>query len=293
MSTLSVLYDEFSEEIALMKGGILFIQSSYKGIGLLRDTGAHASVPWPAEVLSVLAGFVVPNRKTENLTYDGAVVLLAATYETYARDTIEAICREIESQIPKFDELNEKIKSANARATGYILSRHSEKKYSKFNYLDLSKSLGTCIPGSPEYHLNSGPLSSHTSNLNGSELGKLFSRIGIDNLWIAIGKTTPIQQYFSITEPGPAQKAAVAKLDEFILLRNQVAHAGRRGSSIGPEALGQWLDFFLAVAESLSIIATAYCINLSSAPPLIPVPIASVPVPTTPAPITPPHSATP
>ena len=253
-----------------MRGGVLFVQSSYTGIGLLREAKAQAAVKWPAEISSLVDNLAVPHRKTENLTYDGVVVLLAATYETYVRDTIEAICREIECRIPNFDGLNEKIRSANARATGSVLSRHSEKRYSQFNYLDLSKCLGTCFLGSAKYQLNSGPLAAHDRNLDSNELKLLFKRVGIENLWGAIGATSPIQTHFTITDPEIAQKTAAAKLDEFILLRNQMAHAGSRSSSIGPDSLIQWLDFFLTLMESLLLIVSEYCKNL------VPVPSATV-----------------
>lgn len=262
MSDFFVLHDEFKEEIALMKGGILFVQSSYKGISLLREAKIQAKTPWPPEIIALVDSLAIPNRKTENLTYDGVVVLLAAMYETFVRDTIEAVCREIETRIPKFDELNEKIKSANARATGHVLSKQSSKRYSQFNYLDLSKCLGTCFPGSVKYQLNSGPLSIHERNLNSTELVELFKRIGMEDLWGSIGGSAPIQSHFAITDSILAKKNAIATLDEFILLRNRVAHSGGRGSSIGPDALVQWLEFFLAVTESLAVVVSEYCSNL-------------------------------
>ena len=128
MSIFSELHAEFKEETALMKDGVVFVQSSYKGINLLRDARAQATTPWPTEASLAIDCIPSPNRKAENLTHDGVVVLLAATYEAFARDTIEAVCREIENRIPKFDELEEKIKSENARATGRILSRHRDKR---------------------------------------------------------------------------------------------------------------------------------------------------------------------
>ena len=276
MSRFSDLHREFKEEVSVMKDGILFAQSSYKAVGLLREASAQTTDPWPPNAISAINSLASPNRKAENLTYDGTVVLLAATYEAFARDTIKAICGEIEIRIPKFDELAEKIKSANARATGRILSRHSEERYSQFDYLDLSKKIGTCVVGSTQYLLNSGPLSSHDRNLSSTELADLFRRIGIDKLWEKIGATGVVQQYFQTTAPVPAQKAATAKLDEFISLRNQVAHNGSGDSSIGPEALVQWLDFFLTLTESLASIAAEYCNGLS---PIVPNPVTAIPAP--------------
>lgn len=272
MSSFPDLFSEFKSDLALMKDGILFVQSSYRGIGLLLEERAKATVPWPAEVTSAVDAVTSPNRKAENLTYDGAVVLLSATYETYARDTVEAICREIEKKIPRFDDLTEKIKSENARATGRVLSRHNDKRFSQFDYGDLSRGLGTCVSGSTTYRLNSGPLSSHDRNLTSSELADLFKRVGIDRFWERMGSASPIQQYFATSEPPATQKAATAKLDEFILLRNQVAHTGSGESSTGPEALIQWLDFFLALSEGLTTVVSDYCNGLAPVPGTTPPP---------------------
>lgn len=262
MSSFADLHSEFKEEISLMKDGVIFVQSSYKAVGLLKEAKTKAASALPPEVATPLDSMPMPNRKAENLTHDGMIVLLAATYEVFARDAIEAICREIESRIPKFDDLGDAIKSENARATGRILSRHSEQKYSQFDYIDLCKKIGTCVSGSSQYALNSGPLAAHDRNLNVGELSGLFKRVGIENLWDKVGASAPIQQYFGTTESAAAKKAASAKLAEFILLRNQVAHNGRGESSVAPDAIVQWADYFLALTEALSLISEQYCAAL-------------------------------
>jgi hypothetical protein len=262
MSSFSELHSEFKEEISLMKDGVVFVQSSYKAIGLLKEARTKTASSLPAEIATPLDSIPAPNRKAENMTHDGMIVLLAATYEVFARDTIEAICREIENQIPKFDDLDESIKSENARATGRILSRRSEQKYSQFDYVDLCKKIGTCVSGSAQYSLNSGPLAAHDRNLNVGELSGLFKRVGIENLLDKIGASASIQQYFGTTEAASAKKAVCAKLTEFISLRNQVAHNGRGDSSVAPEAIMQWADYFIALAEALSLIAEQYCAAL-------------------------------
>lgn len=280
MSSFSDLFGEFKSELSLMRDGILFAQASYKGIGGLLEAQAKAPTPWPADAMAAVGALVSPNRKAENLTYDGAVVLLSATYETYARDTIEAICRGIEKKIPRFDDLAEKIKSENARATGRVLSRHNDKRFSQFDYVDLSKGLGTCVSGNESYRLNSGPLSSHERNLSSQELAELFKRVGLDRLWERIGASTPIQQHFVATESQVAQKTAMTRLDEFVLLRNQVAHTGSGETATGPDALVQWLDFLLALSESLSSVAEAYCDGLvPAATPAAPAAQTAGPVP--------------
>jgi hypothetical protein len=159
--------------------------------------------------------------------------------------------------------LNETIKSWNAIATGRILSKHRQKRYSQFDYLNLSKELGTCVPGNQRYHLSSGALALHDRNLNSDELKELFRRVGIENLWEGISASAAIQNHFQITGRAAVQKISQAKLDEFISLRNQVAHNRGGESAVGPEALGQWIDFFLALAECLSAIAVDYCNKLS------------------------------
>lgn len=277
MSSFAELHADFKDELSLMKAGIGFVQSAYKGIGPLREAKAKAATPWPAELAALVDSLILPDRKAENLTYDGSVVLLSAAYESFARDIIEELCREIERKIPKFDNLPDKIKSENARATGRVLSKHNEKRFSQFDYLKLSEHLGSCIVGSDKYRLNSGPLASHDRNLNSRELADLFHRVGIDKLWERIGAVPCIQQFFSVTESDPAKKSAIAKLDEFIPLRNQVAHTGSGEDSIGPEALTQWVDFFLVLAESLSVVATEYCTTLLPPVPAIPAVVAIAP----------------
>ncbi len=279
MSSFSDLFADFKNDLALMREGIAFVQSAYKGIGLLREGRAQTQVAWPAEVTSAMDNITFPNRKTENLTYDGAVVLLSATYEVYARDTVEAICREIEKKIPRFDDLNEKIKSENARATGRVLSRHKDKRFSQFDYLNLSKFLGTCVAGSENYKLNSGPLASHDRNLSSSELNVLFSRLGIEKFWEQMGESASILRHFETTKPQVAQKDATVKLDEFVTLRNQVAHAGGGETSTGPEALARWMDFFVALSEGLSKVAADHCDKLTPTAITAPAPLPTMPAP--------------
>lgn len=180
-------------------------------------------------------------------------------YECFARDLIQVMCKDIEIRIPNFDDLDEKIKSEHAQATGRILSRHHHKRYSEFDYLDLSKKLGTCTPGSKGYSLNAGPLASHERNLSSEELAKLFGRLELGDLWGKIGSTSTIQNHFQLMDSAKAREDSRAKLDEFILLRNQVAHNGSGENSIGPEAIGQWMAFVLVLAESLSTVAEAHC----------------------------------
>jgi hypothetical protein len=118
------------------------------------------------------------------------------------------------------------------------------------------------VPGSDRYQLNAEAIASHDRNLGPEELRKLFGRVGIEKLWEKLGAAQLIQNHFQVTDPNKAQIDAQTKLNEYILLRNQVAHYGRGESSIGPDALIQWMSYFLVLVESLSIIAAEYANGL-------------------------------
>jgi hypothetical protein len=118
MSCFTDLFGDFKGDLGLMKEGLQFAQSTYKGIGLLKELANTSGTSWPGEAGSIIDSFGPLNRMAENLTYDGMVVLLAANYEVSAREIVIAICNEIESKIPNFDALADKIKSENAKASG-------------------------------------------------------------------------------------------------------------------------------------------------------------------------------
>ena len=89
-------------------------------------------------------------------------------------------------------------------------------------------------------------------------LNDLFSRIGVKEIWVKLGQQARLQSFFETAGASKAQKDATKYLDDFMNIRNKVAHPS--GSFQWPDTkiVMQHINYFEMLAKQICDVALVY-----------------------------------
>jgi hypothetical protein len=90
----------------------------------------------------------------------GLFVAIHSSFEKYIRNIFSNTVSEICASIKKYDDLPEKIKKENIHSTGVAFHGiHTPNDYANLDYYLMSQNIGSCLPGSESYVVNSSAMS--------------------------------------------------------------------------------------------------------------------------------------
>ena len=197
--------------------------------------------------------------------YAAFVVALYAAFETFVEDLVSSYAQLIAirtsyASLPKSLINKHMYRSAEILLKG----RYGEGRYAGISELDVVKNLFDCVSGTEQYSLNTAAVTAHDLNLRQTEMNKLFSSVGIENISDQARRLEPMLKWFcklnSLSE-APADGVPAATIEQriegMVDRRNQVAHRG--GSPIdllGTAEMNELVGFVDALAQSLFMITT-------------------------------------
>lgn len=190
--------------------------------------------------------------------FRGLYVSMAASYEQFVRDLVSAGVEVTASSIASFDDLSDNLKQQNIHLTGRALETvFGRRAHLKFDYYALSANIGTCVPGSKEFQLNTDAFSAEITTPNSEGLGRALERIGVAGYWDVIARHRNVQLSLGTAGVRETHKTARDFLDAFVSRRNVIVHAGRGTTAVLESDVAQALEFLDAFCEALSEAVSA------------------------------------
>lgn len=184
--------------------------------------------------------------------YRGIVIILGGAFEQFVRGLLSDAVLAARRSVKNYDALGEHIKKENMRRSGQALGSVFEPlDYFDFDYYELCKNLGTCIPGSEDFTLNAGVFSIQVSKLTPEQLTKAIARIGVNLNWDEVGGDVGLQKLLGGTAPRETANDIQNYLSEFIKKRNRLAHTGSGGLTFTSEEVEEFLTFFRLLGKRL------------------------------------------
>ena len=181
-------------------------------------------------------------------SFDGALLILAASFEQFAIGIVSRFLDELPGHQANYDELPGNIRESNERATGDALSGRLP-YWVQVNSGDLVQNLFNCHQGLTPYVLNSQVIATSARNINSKELADFLRRIDITQLWEQVSEQPSIQSWAEASDAGAAFPKVQVKLNELINDRNNLAHRG--APSIGASSVHEYLQYFAALGPAL------------------------------------------
>jgi len=242
---------EFSATLDELRTSLEFSEASSKLRPRLNDL-----LNWTAmgtEAKALVGKYLKHTSAEPTPYYRGIVIILGGAFEQFVRSLLHEAAVNVSQSVTNYDALGDHIKKENMRRTGQALDSVFEPlDHFDFDYYELCKNLGTCVPGNEEFTLNAEVFSIHVSNLIPDHLNKAIGRLGVSLNWDELGSDAGLQELFGGTGARETANDIQDYLKEFIKKRNKLAHTGSGGLTFTSEEVDEFLKFFRLFSKRLA-----------------------------------------
>lgn len=194
------------------------------------------------------------------LVVSGAIVLyLGGRFEYFVRERFEQASAEIASKCNKFCEMPKAMQQNLIKLTAEVMLSprkygHGDRGVESFVKI-LANNLGA---DQGIAAINHKCLSITTENMRPDIVRDLFKRIGLDDIWKAIGEQAAIKSYFAIAQSDAATAKAREVLNDVMELRNQIAHPSASVTWPAIPKVRSYIEFFHVIAPVLSDVVSVH-----------------------------------
>jgi len=176
------------------------------------------------EVSSQLHAKVV-DAHAEMPILNGVLLLyLAGRFENFVREIFEDLSDQIAGQCNDFNQLPRQMRQNLTKFTAEVIANPRKYGHAENGVVAFVSTMADNLNGRPLKGVNSKCLSITSENMWPETLAEVFSRIGADKSWERLGQQASVQTFFHVDQPERATKEAKKFLNEFMVLRNQIAH---------------------------------------------------------------------
>jgi hypothetical protein len=192
----------------------------------------------------------------EWLSYENcaAVTRLYAIYESFVEDLITEWIKELPKLVPKYSDLDERIKETHIDNVGRILRERNKQRFSELKPSEIIGGLYKGVINAHPYELLTEAFTIHDRNLRKEDLDELLKNAGIcQNTWNWVKNSRNVKAFIRDVIQ---ENTAEGLLRELIDYRNNAAHAIAINIILGVDELLQLCDFIEMICESLSELAT-------------------------------------
>ncbi|HEX7415544.1 MAG TPA: HEPN domain-containing protein [Bacteroidia bacterium] len=164
----------------------------------------------------------------------GTIVLyLGGRFEFFIKTIFEELCINIAIKCKKFDYLPKEFKESLITQTSEVIKSPAKYGHGDNGRNTFITNLSNNINGIEITDINAKCLSITSENMRSQILADLFNRIGAKEIWMKLSQQAKLQVFFETADPSKAQKDASKFLNDFMDMRNKVAH---------PSGSFQWPD---------------------------------------------------
>jgi len=194
---------------------------------------------------------------------NGVLLLyLAGRFENFVRQIFEDLADSVASEHDSFSHLPKKMRESLIHFTADVMQNARKYGHAENGVAAFVTVLSENLTGSLSSGVNSKCLSITQENMRPDILNDLFARIGATKLWERLGQQAQVQRHFEQDNADRASNDAKTKLNDFMELRNKIAHPS--GEMIWPgidEAQG-YIDFFEVLGSAIDGICQVWATTL-------------------------------
>lgn len=178
------------------------------------------------------------------------ILYLSGRFENFVRRTFESACDTIASKCMKFDHLPKEMKKNLQRYTAEVVLQSKRHKFDDIQVqafiINLANNI-QAINGIGD--INSACLSITEGNMRAETVSDLYKRIGIDSLWPEVSKQSKMKMLFENDKDSEIERKAKLLLDEFMQVRNSIAHPSDIPTFPDSIKMLSYLEFIKALSE--------------------------------------------
>jgi hypothetical protein len=227
-----------------------------KGVSLPED--ALPRVPFVEYAEALHAG--ATSAHTDLLILSGTLLMyLGGRFEYFVRAEFEDLCQRIADKKASYANLPAKMRQSIITMTGTVIQNPRKYNHGDGAVETFVKVLAANFhDGTKPAGINAPCLSITTENMRFDTVRELFERVGATNFWERIGHQAVIQLYFDSADQGKTTSEIKGKLNEFMDLRNKIAHPSSTVNYPDPTKVEEYLGFFQALGEAISIVVPVF-----------------------------------
>ena len=194
----------------------------------------------------------------EQVIYRALYVSGYAAYEEFSRDLIVRAADHISANVGPYDSLWEEMRREHIFRTGQAMETiHQPLEHYAFDYHQLCTNIGGCIPGRPNFKLNSDALALIRGALTPDNLEKIIKRLSVSFNWDMIVSHGPLKACFQARGTRDLANQVRAYLEDIVKNRNRIAHSTSLVAEIGEVQVREQFRFVEALCHALSTFVKA------------------------------------
>jgi hypothetical protein len=202
--------------------------------------------------MQLITNFLDRKNVREQLIYRALYVSGHAAFEQFARDLVAEAADFISAKVASYDNLWNEIKTEHIYRTGQAMATiHQPLEHYAFDYHQLSRNIGGCLPGGTLFTLNSDALALIRGTLTPENLEKIVKRLTIPFNWDTLASQPRVRACFQTAGARDLANEARAFLEMMVKNRNCIAHTTDT-AEIGEPEVRQQLRFVAAFCHALA-----------------------------------------
>lgn len=253
-----VLYNEFCSDIEHLESVLNLLDSIKKFIPISIDSSSDLNSSEYFNILEELS------QKSKNSNYGmtfipGTIVLyLGGRFEYYIKSIIEELASSIAIKNKFYSKLPKDLRESLISMTSDVMKNPRKYGHAENGCKSFIKILSDNISEKEITEINAKCVSITSENMRASILEELFLRIGAKDIWKKIGEQSQIQLYFDTDNADNARKEAMKFLNDFIDLRNKVAHPSSSFSWPDTKSVANYIEYFKILGKVIVDICFLY-----------------------------------
>ncbi len=217
----------------------------------------------------------IKNNKNSQVVYNAIIISLYSCYENYIDSILTKYLEKFSVLNIPYKKLPKQILDNHITFVGNFLSNNHRYKNYELEQADVINNLNNCLSNDNEYHLNSRILITHSGNLGIEALNKLFTQVGITNLFGKIKENKEYSNYYGIQneikDENEVKRILSNSNDEIIFYilqdlvnrRNGIAHTWNEDERISIETIKEkYIEFFIIFGKSIHDVIISEIYNI-------------------------------
>jgi hypothetical protein len=189
----------------------------------------------------------------------GTIVLyLGGRFEYFIKTVFEELSMSIALKCKKFEYLPKEYKENLIALTSEVIKSPAKYNHGENGVKTFITNLSNNINGVEITDINTRCLSITSENMRPQILSDLFNRIGAKDIWIKLGHQAKLQTFFETADANKAQKDATKFLNDFMDIRNKVAHPSGSFQWPDTKAVMKHIDYFEVLSRQICDLASVY-----------------------------------
>ena len=255
---MEYIYQEFCKDIEHLKA-VLNLADSVKSFSAQNN---EPRIELPENKFLELAENVQLKSREANVGMvfiPGTIVLyLGGRFEYFVKTVFEELSMSIAIRCKKFEYLPKEYKENLITLTSEVIKSPAKYNHGDNGVKTFITNLSNNLNGIEITDVNTKCMSVTSENIRPQILGDLFNRIGAKDIWIKLGHQAKLQTFFETADANKAQKDATKFLNDFMDIRNKVAHPSGSFQWPDTKTVMKHIDYFEVLGKQICDLASVY-----------------------------------